>query len=76
MKMYVTAYALTKGILCLNGANDTNRFYPDGYFDGYDIGKDAFENQADAQARARDMQIAKIISLERQLARVRAMDFA
>lgn len=76
---WVTAYALTQGIIKVGGATvchnvssgmlDTNSSL------GYQHGRDWHRTEGAAILRAEEMRMAKIAALERQIERLRALSF-
>lgn len=77
MKVFITKYALTQGILeedaktCSENMVMTSR---DGWTE-YFHGKDWHETREEAVERARFMRVKKIASLENQLAKLRSLTF-
>lgn len=77
MKVYVTKYALTKGITIADG--DTSTAHPDmfrgkGVWEFYH-GDDWHETEQAAKDRAEAMRVKKIASLKKQLARLEKLKF-
>lgn len=76
MKAYVTKYALSKGILAING-----EVFADGkaikwgrYFNSAH-GNDWHRALVDAQQRANEMRLAKIEALKKQIVKLEKMTF-
>jgi hypothetical protein len=79
MKVYITKYALSEGIHASEG-NDTycglGRIRADhGGLTKYFSTEEWFEDFTSAKARAEEMRSAKIVNLEKQIAKLRAMTF-
>ena len=83
MKVYVTKYALTQGILEFD-------VLPEGFAEkGYvkvqkakwfthlwcKIGRDAFENKGEAMKRAEEMRAAKLKSLQKSIKKIEQLKF-
>ena len=82
MKVYVTKYALTQGILAAEAkpCGDNKRpmaevFPKDGRYPYYLHGDDFHLTIGYAVNRAEEMRLKKIASLKKQLAKLEAMDF-
>lgn len=78
MKVYVTIYALTKGILVREGwksATNDNVFFVAGPYGGFInyYGSEWHVEESAAIARAEEMRTKKIASLEKQIAKLRAL---
>lgn len=74
--IWVSKYALTKGILKVENAETSDDFpiiAMCGYVSYY--GNDWHRTEAEAIARAEEMRVAKIKSLEKQITKLRAMTF-
>lgn len=73
---WITKYALSGGISSINLNDQAVR---DGYvYDGWTshkIGRDAFDNQADAKANAEKRRQVKIQSLRKQIAKLEKLTF-
>lgn len=79
-KVYITKYALTYGVFTVEGelvADGTAVSYKRdaGYFQEYAHGKDFQLTEEDALARAEEMRIAKLKSLDKQMKKVSAIKF-
>jgi hypothetical protein len=78
MKVFITKYALTQGITELdaeevgNGMIRTNGQFA-AYFHG--LGREWHTDRQSAISAARHMQALKIISLEKQIDKIRRMEF-
>mgnify|MGYP000983773435 CR=1 FL=1 len=80
MEIFITKYALTKGIFRAEGSvaagvavyKQSNKWY-DQYAHGE--GKDWTRTGLAAIQRAHQMRVAKIASLKKQIAKLEAMDF-
>lgn len=79
MKVYITKYALSTGIIetddaeiCSNISGDMIRSKKHGYF----YRNDWHKNKEDAVLRAEVMRIKKIESLERQLEKLKGLKFS
>lgn len=80
---YVTKYALTKGILELEGTEVARSrtgercFSATGrsLFDSYFYGKEWHDNKPGAIARAEEMRKKKIVSLKKQTKRLEVLNF-
>ena len=78
MKYWITKYALTEGIVheeCDESLLDHGRVFPVGSMNSIEVGREAFEHHADAIAAACLMRDKKIKSLEKQIAKLKAMTF-
>lgn len=79
MKIWVTKYALTKGILEyeaeLSPNSPTMVKVPGERLSIYFHGDDWYRSKSDAIDRANDMRDARIKSLEKTLARLRRLEF-
>ena len=77
-KVFITKYALTKGILekeiCDYG-NGHIRAYVKGEFSSYSLGKEAFRTREQAMERAEKMRLKKIASLKKQIEALEKMKF-
>ena len=70
MTFWITAYALTKGILRVDGMEETGG-YARGPYGKHGmlfkrIGKDAFRTEKEAKARMRELIKAKLANLEKE----------
>ena len=78
MKIFVTSYALTKGILEIDAEIDDTLslacFRLNGRFSQYAHKGDWFTTRAEAVADAEMRRAAKIASVEKQLARLKKME--
>lgn len=79
-KVYITKYALTYGVFAVEGslfADDTAVRYKraEGYFVKHAHGKDFHLTEEGALARAEEMRIAKLKSLDKQMKKVSAIKF-
>jgi len=76
MKVFITKYALTKGIVEAEGVADSPfmRTQIDGHTQYWPASR-WHEDRSDAVAAANAMKHAKIASLEKQLARLRKLEF-
>lgn len=77
MKVYITKYALTDGILEKEAVLHEDKEYlsVNGYWTFFKLGRDAFENLEDASKAAGEMRQKKIASLEKQIAKLKSMSF-
>lgn len=79
-KVFITKYALTKGILekeaeiCDYG-NGHIRAYVKGDFSNYPLGKVCFKTKEQAMERAEKMRLKKIASLKKQIEALEKMKF-
>ena len=78
MKVYITKYALSSGILLIDVDDRGDGVVKDKsnsllFFHGE--GNEWHRTFASAKPRAEEMRVAKIASLEKQLAKLRAMTF-
>lgn len=79
-KVFITKYALTKGILekeaeiCDYG-NGYIRAYVKGEFSSYSLGKECFKTKEQAMERAEKMRLKKIASLKKQIEALEKMKF-
>lgn len=79
-KVFITKYALTKGILekeaeiCDYG-NGHIRAYVKGEFLSYPLGKVCFKTKEQAMERAEKMRLKKIASLKKQIEALEKMKF-
>lgn len=79
-KVYITKYALTAGIFAVDGrlfANDTAVSYKQegASFVQHAHGKDFHHTPEEALARAEEMRISKLKSLDKQMKKVSAIKF-
>ena len=81
-KVFVTKYALTKGILCLECEIKTYSdggvyavVNPNGLSCYYRLGLDFFYTLAEAKMKAEQMRDAKIKALHKQIDKLSKMDF-
>lgn len=79
MKVYTTKYALTAGIgieTVEYGSDDEKYVYTkDKYWRQFVMGQNAFLTYKEAAVAAREMRSRKVISLQKQLAKVSGMTF-
>lgn len=78
VKRWITRYALTEGILELDGTLSTSgtfRHKPESGFDLYFHGKDVHETRELAIARAEEMRIAKLKSLDKSIVKISKLKF-
>lgn len=79
MKLYVTKYALTEdGITEHNKGTyfiENGYAHVNGYHTLFRMGNDAFFDKSDAIRKASDMLSNKIKSLEKQIAKLKGMEF-
>lgn len=79
-KVFITKYALTKGILekeaeiCDYGY-EYEIAYVIGKFSSYSLGKEAFRTREQAMERAEKMRLKKIASLKKQIEALEKMKF-
>lgn len=79
--MFITQYALTKGIIEVDGDKvqqsnyDKKCFYIDGYFNGYLLGTNIFYPREEAVKVAEQMRDKKIESVKKQLKKLEKMTF-
>ena len=73
--VYVTRFALTKGILKMKGRIDNGYFYPVERYDSFST-TDFFINREDAKSKAEEMRKKKITSLKKQIAQLEFTDFS
>lgn len=81
VKVYITKYALTKGIEeeehCIKKSNTLNEYYVS-ILNGYKlyiIGIDAFLTLEEAQSKAEQMRLKKIASLKKQIDKLEKIKF-
>jgi len=81
MKVWITKYALTQGIFEVDGEakeSSTLLYVPKirlGTFDAYYHKPDWHETKEEAVAQAEKMRVAKLKSLEKQVAKIRTLQF-
>lgn len=79
MKLYDTRFALSRGIITREGEPSASRsgLFRLNYKNGCEWAspREVFTAREEAVARAEKKRLAKIASLERQIARLRSMDF-
>lgn len=78
MKVYITKYALTKGIQESNGKIDNYRFIPEHYGRisySWNYKPDWHIFKEDAIKQAEKMRLSKIISLKKQLNKLENLKF-
>ena len=83
MKIYTTKYALTAGIqikevavgLSQNSGGSRYVYTKEMYSQQFVMGKTAFETRPEAVAAAEAMRDRKILSVEKQLAKLKKMSF-
>lgn len=79
-KVFITNYALTKGIIEkeaeIHSYRDGSKYaYVRGEFIGYRMTKEAFYNHEDAVRKAEEMKQKKIASLKKQIAKLEKLSF-
>ena len=79
MKVWVTKYALSKGITeyeCRPKSTDSTRVYPVEFsWTGFTIGRDAHTTKKEALQEAEKMRVKKILSLRRQIEKLEKLKF-
>lgn len=78
MKVYITKYALTRGIMSVDGdvsGSSPDMFVVSGRPNQFFHKGEWFEDWNAADRRAYDLQRAKIISLEKAIKKLKAMEF-
>lgn len=76
-KVFLVTYALTSGILAETASSDqAGKYVGLGNLGTYTVGKDVFTAPVQAQQAARAMRDKKLKSLDKQRARLAAMEFA
>ena len=78
MRVYVTTYCLTKGIIESDLEDRGDRYYgklKEGYLANIFNKKEAFESLLDAKVNAEERRKKKIRSLERQIEKLKSMTF-
>jgi len=75
--VWVTKYALTKGVFCIDveGGRGDMVHTPGAWPQSYCLGKDAFESEHEAKQHAERKRREKIESLNKQLDKLRRMAF-
>lgn len=77
-KVFITKYALTKGILEKEAEIRDYGYeiaYVKGGFSSYSLGKEAFRTREQAMERAEKMRLKKIASLKKQIEALEKMKF-
>lgn len=77
-KVYITKWALTRGIEVVETASDTSKHmigFKNGAYTYRVYGGDWHTTQAKAVARAEEMRLRKVASLEKSLERMRSLTF-
>lgn len=79
-KIFITKYALTKGILekeveIRDYGYGYEIAYAKGEFSSYSLGKEAFRTREQAMERAEKMRLKKIASLKKQIEALEKMKF-
>lgn len=77
MKAWVTKWALSSGIIEVDGEITSSGClrYKSGEFTGYVFGNDFHQTKESAIARAEEMRIRKLKSLDKQIKKVSALKF-
>lgn len=76
MKVWITAYALTKGIIEVEGeAYGDGTFFRSAKYESSFYKPDWHETRESAIARAREMQAKKIASLQKQIKKIEGLKF-
>lgn len=79
-KVFITKYALTKGIIEkeaeIHSYRDGSQFaFLKGEFSGYKMSKDAFHDHENAIRKSEEMRQKKIASLKKQIAKLEKLSF-
>ncbi len=69
-RVYITKYALSSGIELRTAEVSEYGLWVKQLFSHFYLGKDAFENEADALADAEKRRVAKIASLQKQIGKM------
>lgn len=80
MKIWISKYALTKGVIESDvnehrGALVMARIVDGGYLDYYRMGAEAHDTQEAALAAAESMRVKKIANLQKQIAKLEKLSF-
>lgn len=77
MKIFFTKYALSSGIseIEVEKVRDDGTFIYDRFFSSGRIGRDGFYTRDEAVQNAEERRVAKIASLERQIAKLKKIQF-
>lgn len=75
--VYVSKYALSRGIIEVTGSVSGGYLYSDeeGIWVNFKIGRDAYETEVEAKAAAEEMRLKKIKSLRKQVATLEKLQF-
>ena len=77
---WITKYALSSGIKKVGSAKvskvDPGYIYVFPISSGYRLGRDAFDNEADAISDAVARRVKKVASLKKQITKLEKLDFA
>lgn len=79
-KVFITKYALTKGIIekeveIYSYMDGSKYAYVKGEFNGYKMTEDAFYNHENAIQKSEEMRQKKIASLKKQIAKLEKLSF-
>lgn len=80
LRVWITKYALTTGIFVVDAHSSTERpgmvhYISNAGYRSFAHGRDWHLSEAGAKARAEEMRLNRIASLEAQLAKLRALTF-
>ena len=75
MKVYITRWALTEGVMEREGIIDGQRVYVEGLFIRFSIGDDVFLTPEEARQKAEEMRVKKIASLKKKIEKLEKMKF-
>lgn len=75
MKVYITKWALTEGVMEREGIIDGKHVYVEGFLIRFSIGDDLFLTPEEAKQNAEEMREKKIASLKKKIKKLEKMKF-
>lgn len=75
MKVYITRWSLTEGIIEREGTVDGQHVYVEGLFIRFSIGDDVFLTPEEARQKAEEMRVKKIASLKKKIDKLEKIKF-
>ena len=75
MKVYITKWALTEGVMEREGIIDGKRVYVEGLLIRFSIGDDLFLTPEEAKQKAEEMRVKKIESLKKKIVKLEKLKF-
>lgn len=75
MKVYITRWALTDGVMEREGIINGQHVYVEGLFIRFSIGDDVFLTPEEARQKAEEMRVKKIASLKKKIQKLEKLKF-